>query len=91
MDAELDRGINGPFVRSGWAATSEPQSAVVYAERVTYDNGEVEFLNVRGEPFTEERFTRDRTLTYRSKPGHRRVMAFDQVSRTVMISATSWE
>jgi len=36
MSGNISNDINGPFARSGWHATSEPQTETVYGVLVEY-------------------------------------------------------
>lgn len=83
---------NGPFLRSAYGATTEPQTETVYAIEVIYSSGKPDYWNAQTVPHTREAVNNLRQSVARSErdAGKRRVVSATAVFRTVTISATPW-
>jgi len=87
MSGNISNDINGPFARSGWHATSEPQTETVYGVLVEYEDGHQEVWSVDVEPIPPLKITAwPRTWGTKEKP----IRAASLVERTITISGTDW-
>lgn len=88
----IDHNENGSFVRAAWNATAEPQTETVYAMRAEFTDMEPEYWNAQPGPFTDERLRRSRESAQDSaRRKGLRLLSFQEVKRTVTITATDWE